>query len=97
MKSSPPHCDKLLSMLGEYRCEVKSHKMISVELTNHKAPGVKILDRLSVSADICLYISDYRNIGKIPYRCKTTYACIVNSAKLNLQQPSNFSSFSTDR
>ena len=66
------NCDKLPSILGEYRCQVKSHKTIYVERTNWEAPGMKISDRLSVSADICLHISDYRNIGKNPYRCNTT-------------------------
>ena len=63
---------RLLSVLGKHRCHVRSHKTIAIAWTHREAPGLKILDRLSVSADICWYISDYRNIGKNPYRCNTT-------------------------
>ena len=37
-----------------------------------EAPGKKISDWLSVSANICSYTSDYQNIDKNPYQCSTT-------------------------
>ena len=63
------YCDKLPSVIGEYHCQVKSHKTISIVWTHRKAPGMKISDQLLALADICLCISDCRNIGKNLYQC----------------------------
>ena len=67
------YCDKLLSVLGKYHCQVKSDKTISIVQTHWEAPWMKISNRLSVLADIGLYILDYRNIGKNLYRCNTNF------------------------
>ena len=56
------YCDKLPLVLGEYRCQLKSHKTSSIVQIHREVPGMKISDRLSVSADICLP-SIYRTIG----------------------------------
>ena len=51
------NCDKLPLVLGKHRCQVRSHKTISI---CREASRMKISDWLLVSADVCWYISDYR-------------------------------------
>ena len=62
------HVKKLLTWLP-----VSGNVCAHVSFVMHR-----LLDRLSILADICQYISDYWNVGKNPYRCNTSTILIVN-------------------